>query len=171
MPQSDLTLIERQFLIEWKQIDFASWNEQEVREGFIISLMRTLGYRKGTTYDLDLEKQLTLSEPYHRIGRDRVKIDYAPHLRLRYFWIVEAKPGSPRAMAYGDVLQAHLYAIHPEVQARFIVLCNGWEVRVYDALTLRSFDDALFVCRQGESDTTYAELKKMLGVEHLLAFQ
>ncbi|WP_437851690.1 hypothetical protein [Sorangium sp. So ce363] len=164
-------LVELAFLTRWKATDFSTWNEQTIREEFIIRLLHLLGYRKGTTHDLEMEKELRLAEPYHRIGRKKVAIDYAPSLRLRYFWIVEAKPGRPREMQFGDVLQAHLYAIHPEVQARFIVLCNGWEVRVYDALTLRTFDDALHVCRREDCTETFGDLKGILGSEHMLSFQ
>jgi hypothetical protein len=152
-------------------MDFSSWNEQEVREEFIIRLLHLLGYRKGTAHGLEMEKELKLSEPYHRIGRQKVSIDYAPSLRLRYFWIVEAKPGTDRPMKFGDLLQVHLYATHPEVQANLIVLCNGWEVRVYDARTLRSFDDTIHVCTRDDCLTTFPKLREILSAESLLTFQ
>jgi len=163
--------IEAMFLSLWRELDFSKCNEQEVRELFISHLLRALGYFKGSTYDLELEKELKLSEPYHRIGRKKIAIDYAPSARLRYFWIIEAKPGTQVPMRYGDVLQAHLYAVHPEVQARFIVLCNGWEIRVYDAMTIRSFDDTLHICKQDDCHETFAQLRDILGAEHMLEFQ
>jgi hypothetical protein len=167
----DINVIEQAFLTRWAAMDFSTWNEQEVREEFIIPLLHLLGYRKGTAYGLEMEKELRLSEPYHRIGRKRVSIDYAPSLRLRYFWIVEAKPGTDRPMKYGDLLQVHLYATHPEVQANLIVLCNGWEVRVYDARTLRSFDDSIHVCTRDDCFTTFPKLRETLSAESLLTFQ
>jgi hypothetical protein len=114
---SALTIPERGLLARWQSIDFTDWNEAAVREGFIIDLLHTLGYRKGTSYDLEMEKSLKLAHPYHRIGRKKVDVDYAPSIRKRHFWIVEAKPGKPVEMKVGDLLQAHLYAVHPEVQA------------------------------------------------------
>ncbi len=166
-----VTIPEQLFLSRWKSIDFAEWNETEVREGFIIDLLHTLGYRKGTTYDLEMEKPLTLAKPYHRIGREKVNIDYAPAIRKRYFWIVEAKPGKAQEMKMGDLLQAHLYAVHPEVQARLVVLANGWQVRVYDALTLSSWDDPLLVVNQSDKEEVFVELREMLGAPKMLAYQ
>ena len=112
-----VTIPEQLFLHRWKSIDFTEWNETEVREGFIIDLLHTLGYRKGTTYDLEMEKSLKLAKPYHRIGRKKVDIDYAPAIRKRYFWIVEAKPGKATAMKMGDLIQVHLYAVHPQIRS------------------------------------------------------
>jgi hypothetical protein len=161
--EQSLSTIETAFLRHWSTIDFSTHNEQEVREGFIINLLRVLGYRKGTSNDIEMEKSLRLSEPYHCIGRKRVSIDYAPSMRLRYFWILEAKPGneSPMQMRAEDFLQAHLYAIHPEVQARFIVLCNGHEVRVYDIL----------VVEQIQCLKKFSQLREMLSAQTSLAFQ
>jgi hypothetical protein len=166
-----ITLPERVFLDTWKSTDFSAYNEAEVREEFIIHLLHALGWRKGTTYDLEMEKPLKLSAPFHRIGRQQVNIDYAPSIRKRYFWLIEAKPGRERTMRMGDLLQAHLYAVHPEVQARLIVLSNGWEVRVYDALTLSSWDDPTLVVTQGDPDDKFLALKEMLGAENMLAYR
>jgi hypothetical protein len=49
-----------------------------------------------------MEKPLKVTEPFYRIGRERVNFDYAPSIRKRYFWIVEAKPGAPKDMQMGD---------------------------------------------------------------------
>lgn len=166
-----LSVVEEAFLHRWKSIDFTGWNEAAVREGFIIDLLHTLGYRKGTTYDLEFEKPLKLTAPYHRVGRKKVAIDYAPAVRKRHFWIVEAKPGTPRSLAFDDLLQVHLYAVHPEVQARLVVLTNGWQVRVYDALTMASFDDALLVVDQADPEQSFGELRDMLGAQTMLKYQ
>lgn len=166
-----ITVPEQLFLQRWKNIDFTGWNEAEVREGFIIDLLHTLGYRKGTTYDLELEKSLKLAEPYHRIGRKKVDIDYAPSVRKRFFWIIEAKPGKAKEMKMGDLLQVHLYAVHPEVQARLVVLINGWQIRVYDALTLTSWDDPLLVVNQTDAEDKFRELREMIGAPSMLAYQ
>lgn len=168
---TDLSTPEVLLLQRWKSIDFTTWNEAEVREGFVIDLLHTLGYRKGTTFDLEMEKPLKLSQPFHRIGRKKVDIDYAPSVRKKYFWIVEAKPGKQQAMDVGDLLQVHLYAIHPEIQARLVVLTNGWQLRVYDALTLSSFDDALLVVNQSDAESNFVELREMLGAARMHQFQ
>ena len=166
-----LTKSDELFLTNWVNLNFKSWNESDVREDFIAPLLSILGYSKGTVNDIIREKSLRLSEPFHRIGRKNVSIDYVPSVRLKSFWIIEAKPGKSKEMNFGDLLQAHLYAIHPEVQVPFIVLCNGWEIRVYDALHVRNWDDALFICKQDDCFTTFAELKTILSAESMLGYQ
>jgi hypothetical protein len=141
---STLSEQELTFARGWARRDFSSWNENDIREEHLAPLLLTLGYAKGTVNDILREKTLALAAPYHRVGRKKVAIDYIPTVRLQGFWILEAKPGSPREMTFGDLLQAHLYAIHPEVQARLFALSNGWSMRIYDALTVKSWDDAIF---------------------------
>lgn len=165
-----LNTVEQLFIKRWKRLDFTHWNEMDVREEFIAPLLVILGYSKDSMHDVLREQSLTLSEPYHSVGRTRVTIDYVPTIRMRHFWIIEAKSGQPRAMNFPNLLQAHLYAIHPEVQARFIVLTNGWEIRLYDALTVRSWDDADHVCTQDDCETTFEQLKEMIGAQNMLHY-
>ncbi|HDR4442758.1 type I restriction enzyme HsdR N-terminal domain-containing protein [Bacillus cereus group sp. BceL101] len=151
----------QKFLENWKSQDFLDWNESDIREEFIAPLLKELGYGKGTVNNVVREKSLKLSTPYHRVGRSRVQIDYIPTIRLKSFWIIEAKPGNKKDMDMGDLLQAHLYAVHPEVQARFIVLTNGWEIRVYDALNVTSWEDYIVLCNK---DSELIDLKKLFQI-------
>lgn len=159
------------FLNNWEKQNFIEWNEMDVREEFIAPLLDILGYSKRTINNIIREKSLTLLTPYHRVGRKRVSIDYLPTIRLKQFWIIEAKPGKTINMDYGDLLQAHLYAIHPEIQAKFIVLINGWEIRIYDSLKLESWDDALLVCNKENCKENFLVLKQMLSAESMLQYQ
>lgn len=163
----ELTEFEKRFLQNWKILDFTEWNEQDVREDFIAGLLKILGYSKGTVNDIIREPTLALSEKYHRIGRKQVNIDYVPTTRLKKFWIIEAKPGKSKAMDFGDYLQAHLYAIHPEINARYIVVTNGWEIRIYDAALSNSWEDYLLLINQENCEDKYAELKEYLSARSL----
>lgn len=167
--EATLNLLESSFLDSWRRLDFTTWSEADIREDFIAPLLAVLGYSKGTVHDVLREESLTLTKPYHRVGRKRISIDYVPTVRLRKFWIIEAKPGTPRKMDFGDFLQAHLYAIHPEIRARYIVLTNGWEIRVYDAVSAEGWDDYLVCCTQENCLRTYPQLRKLLHVNHLTA--
>lgn len=104
------------------------------------------------------------------MGRKRVQIDYIPTIRLKSFWIIEAKPGNKKEMDMGDFLQAHLYAIHPEIQARFILLINGWEIRIYDSLTTSDWEDALYVFKQSSDEKDFIEIIDVLGSRNMLRF-
>lgn len=163
-----LTILERQFVDWWKKQDFSGWKEPDIREDFIAPLLGVLGYAKGTVAGILREQTFKLSEPYHRIGRDSIKIDYIPTLRMKGFWIMEAKPGDPKQIEPGDFLQAHFYAIHPEVKALLIVLANGWSVSVYDALTISSWDRPLVDCTRETCEQTFETLRDLVGARSML---
>src|SRR4051794_1182111 len=101
--------LDEEFIRYWRSLDFHNWNEADIREEFIAPLLKNLGYSKKTVNDVIREKSLDLSTPYHRIGRKKISIDYIPTIRLKSFWIIEAKPGNIKEMDCGDLLQAHLY--------------------------------------------------------------
>jgi len=158
------------FLEYWRSLDFSNWNEMDVREEFIAPFLKYLGYGKGTIHDVLREKNLKLKHAFSRVGRTKIQIDYIPTIRLKSFWIIEAKPGNKPRMDMGDFLQAHLYAIHPEIQARFIVLINGWEIRVYDVLTVTDWEDVLYICNQNCSEQEFEEMTKSLESKNMLRF-
>ena len=160
--------LDRQFIERWKNIDFTEWNEPDVREEFIAPLLRHLGYSSTTVNRIFRETSLDLNRAYHRIGRDKIKIDYLPTLRLKRFWILEAKPGTSRELGEGDFLQAHLYAIHPEIQAAYVCLCNGWEIRVYDVSASTDWDDYILQVDQTNCDSQFDELKSLLSCRSIL---
>lgn len=160
-----------EFINYWRSIDFdkAKWNEADVREEFIAPLLVFLGYSKNTVNRVVREESLRLNNCFHRIGRQSVQIDYVPTVKLKKFWIIEAKPADPSEMNFGDFLQAHLYAIHPEIQAPYVVLTNGREIRIYDALKASSWEDTLLISKQGDCETTFSFVSDFLSSKTMLA--
>lgn len=156
------------FIEYWKGLKFDAWNENDIREDFIAPLLKFLGYAKDTVNSIIREQYCTLNEAYHRIGRDKIKIDYIPTVKLKKFWIIEAKPGTSKVMTLDDFLQAHLYAIHPEIQAKFIVLTNGYEIRVYDAHTSEGWETPILLCEQRTCEQTFAQLYALLSAKTML---
>jgi len=172
--ESDATV--NAFVHYWKGRNFDGWNEMDVREDFLAPLLGVLGYSKNSMNDIVREASFGLSKLYHRIGRKEIEIDYIPTLRLKRFWIIEAKKASDYKLDTGDLLQAHFYAIHPSVQARYIVLTNGRELRLYDTYQLASTDDSnplednyLLICRQDDCETTFPKLYRFLSAKTMLA--
>lgn len=115
---------------------FDRMNEADVREEVIAPLIRLLGYRTGTEYDVVREQGLRYPRQY--LGRKdpsrdpdlRGKADYILEVRRRVRWVVEAKaPGVE--LGANDFEQAWSYANHPEVRAVYFVLCNGWRFLVF----------------------------------------
>ena len=162
---------EDEFLSSWEKFDFSRCNEMDIREDFIAPLLYILGYSKNTINDIVREKSLCLSEAFHRIGRKKVQIDYVPSIRLKSFWIMEAKPGNPRKMTVGDMLQAHLYAVHPEIQVPYIVLTNGWELKIYSVYDWENWKEPFFEINAQNCRTCFSELKNILSAKNMLQFQ
>jgi hypothetical protein len=71
-------------------------------------------------------------------GATRVKHynpDYVPTIRKKMFWIIEAK--SPKDTSYPFdakyLVQGLQYCVHPEIQAKYLLVTNGVDSAVYDA--------------------------------------
>ena len=161
-------MTEREFINYWKNIDFSMCNESDVREDFIAPLLNLLGYSKNTINNIVREKTLQLTEPLQRLGRKRVQIDYVPTIRLKAFWILEAKPGNIKEMDVGDLLQAYLYATHPEIQAQYIVLCNGWTLMIYDVFQVEDWKNPIFKITQDDCQDNFYELREILSAKTML---
>ena len=67
--------------------NFASWNEQDVREEFLAPLLKQLGYAKGTESNIIREQSLSLRYPKAFLGRKKPKSD--PILRGEADYICE----------------------------------------------------------------------------------
>lgn len=151
-------------------LDLSRENEQTVREVLLAPLLRLLGYSFGTVNSILHEKSLNLATPFQRIGRKRVDLDYIPTCRMKHFWIIEAKPGKDGDIDSGDLLQAYLYATHPEIQARLYVLCNGCTLEVYDVRALEWDKPVLHLSISDLADR-WVEVERLLAASHLLNSQ
>ena len=162
---------EKMFIDFWQKTDFSKFDESDIREEFIVKLLYLLGYSKNTINDIIREPSYKLSEPFQRVGRKRIKIDYIPSVRLKSFWILEAKPGNPSKMDIGDMLQAYLYATHPEVQVPYIVLCNGWELKIFYIHNIDNWNEPIFTINNRNCREKFSELRKILSANTILSFQ
>ena len=122
--------------IIFEDLDFSKYNEADVREEVIAPLLRFLGYRSGTVYNVIREQ--TLHYPYAQLGRRNSKNDQKIRGVADYIlvagntrrWVIEAKSASVLIGA-DEIDQAYSYANHPEIGAIFFVLCNGHTFSVY----------------------------------------
>ena len=111
-----------------QELDTGGYTEAEVRAYVIDPIIKILGYEKGTTFSPDLEKSIKFLD-------SRKQIDYKCTLWEENFWIVEAKKPKKRArrkFEYGTFKQALEYAVHPQINAALIVLCDGELFEVFD---------------------------------------
>lgn len=107
--------------------DVSSYSEADVRAEIIDPVIRVLGYAKETYFSLQREKHLKVAD------RD-LFIDYRMTLWSQAFWVIEAKKVKRKPLRFTskELQQALLYAVHPEIDAALVVLCDGRVFEVYD---------------------------------------
>jgi hypothetical protein len=110
-----------------EQLDVADFSEAEVRAFVIDPIVRMLGYAKGTDFSVELGKRIEF------LDKNRFP-DYKFTLWKDNFWLIEAKrPNfSESHFGYDDLAQAVEYAIHPEINAALVVLCDGRKIEIFD---------------------------------------
>ena len=117
-------------------LPFVRMGEADVREEVLAPLVRLLGYRTGTKFDI-IRKQ-SLRYPKVFLGRKnptkdaelRGKADYLLEVAGRARWVLEAKaPGIE--IDIDSIEQAWTYANHADVRVVYFALCNGLELQVF----------------------------------------
>lgn len=159
------------FVVQWKTLRISHEQpEQAIREQILAPMLTMLGYGLRTVNEILYEHVEPLPDEYRMVGARRIKVDYVPTLRLQRFWIMEAKkPGSLSDTAANRkaFLQAHFYATYPTINARYIVLADGEQLRVYDARST-SLDEARLVVMREAAETNFDEFYTLLAARHLL---
>lgn len=107
--------------------DVSTYSEEDVRAEIIDPVIQVLGYAKETYFSTQREKHLKVA------GGD-LFIDYRMTLWSQAFWIIEAKKVKRKSLKFtaAELKQALLYAVHPEIDAALVVLCDGRVFEVYD---------------------------------------
>ncbi len=105
----------------------STYSEEDVRAEIIDPVIRVLGYAKETYFSTQREKHL-------KIADGDLFIDYRMTLWSQAFWIIEAKKVKRKPLKFTseELKQALLYAVHPEIDAALVVLCDGRVFEVYD---------------------------------------
>jgi hypothetical protein len=151
-------------------LDFTSFNETDVRETYIRPILTLLGYQKDRDYSVSTETSFRLEEPFLRIGRDRIKLDYLNTVRKQNFWLIEAKDGSAGTngiIADDDVCQAYFYALHQSVNCRYFVVCNGWLFNLYDRDHLDASLAPLLTVKSSDLPMRFLEIDAVIGATQL----
>ncbi|MBO9204210.1 MULTISPECIES: type I restriction enzyme HsdR N-terminal domain-containing protein [Niastella] len=156
------------------KLDFSKYNETEVREFFLIELLKLLGYQSGTDYSISLEQSFPLNNLSLYPGSKRIKLDYICSLRKQYFWLIEAKEGKcrnplrPPKIRAKDVEQAFFYSQHPEVNCRYFVVSNGWYIQLYDRDTLAGKLTPILAIKHTDLPEKFLELDQYVGATQIL---
>jgi hypothetical protein len=129
-------------LQELETLSFEGKGEEFLESRFLTPLLACLGYESHKDYEVirhgDDGSAFKLYYPPVEKGARRVKHynpDYVPTIRKKMFWIIEVK--SPNGVTYPFeakyLVQGLQYCIHPEIQAKYLLLTNGIHSAVYDA--------------------------------------
>jgi hypothetical protein len=167
-------------LQELEGLDFTGKGEAFVESRFLTPLLECLGYETHKDYEVvrhgDDGSAFKLHYPPVEKGAQRVKHynpDYVPTIRKKLFWIIEAK--SPKDVAYPFeakyLVQGLQYCIHPEIQAKYLLVTNGAYSAVYDAHGAVFFEkeiyEPIFEFRSSELIRRWDEIFNLLSVERL----
>lgn len=123
-------------------LDFESKGEAFVEQKFLTPFLECLGYETHKDYEVirhgDDGSGFKLKHPPVEKGARPVKTynpDYIPLIRKKMFWIIEAK--SPKDVSYpfadNYMIQGLQYCVHPEIQAKYLVVTNGRHTAIHDA--------------------------------------
>lgn len=165
---SPLTSIEKEELEKIQNLNVTGFTEADVREEIINPILKILGYQKGQYSSLDREKHLRFFDDNKRSQKDKF-IDYSATLWKESFWIVEAKkPLNKDNFSFEHFKQALIYAVHPEINAAIIVLCDGIILSVFDREENVEFPILSF--KITDLLLHIDELRKILCPEHIWYF-
>lgn len=136
--------------------DVAGYNEAVVRAEIIDPLLGVLGYEKGTSFSMDRERRVGVLGTYKAL-------DYSMTLWSENFWLIEAKSAGRRRVGFkaADIDQAVGYAVHPEINAALVVLCDGRQVAVFDRE--HSQTDAMLTVDVRDLEARIDELRAVLS--------
>ena len=114
-------------LVQIQSRDVTNYSEADVREEIISPLLKILGYDKQSYFSIERTKPIQL------LGRKNF-LDYNLTLWSMNFWLIEAKKprGVGKKFGVSDIRQAVGYAVHPDINAALIVLCDGQKIAVFD---------------------------------------
>jgi hypothetical protein len=170
----------KQLLQKLAAIDFAGRGEAFVESDFLTPLLSALGYEAHDDYDTlrhgDDGASFKLKYPPVEAGAQKVKHynpDYIPRIRKKMFWVIEAK--SPKDVSYPFaekyLVQGLQYCIHPEIQAKYLVVSNGTDTALYDAHSSVFFGmdiyEPILTFKSTELVDRWPRIWKLLSVETL----
>jgi len=74
-------------------LNFATFNESDVREEFLVCLVTLLGYERNSDYQVLREHSYNLHPLFLNVGSSRIRLDYRFNVYKIGFWLLEAKEG------------------------------------------------------------------------------
>ncbi|MCA6123533.1 type I restriction enzyme HsdR N-terminal domain-containing protein [Bradyrhizobium sp. WSM 1704] len=151
----------------FETFNVSAMNETDVREAIVRPLLKALGYSHGTAANIRTEYTLQYDRAFlGRKDRDkdpklRGRADYICEVIPYGRWIVEVKSPA-HELTLDDAQQARTYAAHPEIAARFYLLTNGREFKIYQTSSPAS---PLVSWRLEQTNCNFQTVVNLLGPE------
>ncbi|MDR0408998.1 MAG: type I restriction enzyme HsdR N-terminal domain-containing protein, partial [Spirochaetaceae bacterium] len=135
------------------------FKEASVRAVVIDPILKELGF----TYE-NILREKSLQSPFLRTGSRKRKVNLIPDYALKvgdsYAWVLDAKAPGQRIIDDDNVEQAYIYAVHPEIRAKYFALCNGLNFACWR--TTETEKPVLYFSLN-EIDSHWEVLRKMLS--------
>ncbi|MBX3301050.1 MAG: type I restriction enzyme HsdR N-terminal domain-containing protein [Nitrospira sp.] len=141
-------------------------NESDVREDFLLPLLKALGYANSGKHKI--ERNIRLHVPQLIIGTKKKSMetyspDYVLNVNGMRKWLIDAKSSTESVLDMRHISQAYSYAIHKEVNVPFFSLCNGEELALFKTADQNYQPIATF--KRYELDYRWQEVYEMLSVD------
>ena len=119
--------------LDFSDLDSPEFKEDSVREEIVKPLLAKLGYTASGKYKILRSKKLQHPFVKTASGKRRINIypDYLLNVNGKHRWVLDAKAPSEEIKTGENPEQVYFYAIHPEIRAKYYVLCNGKEFVVF----------------------------------------
>jgi hypothetical protein len=148
-----------------KNMNLEGFKEDDVREEFLTPIIRLLGYQRDSEYKVLRSEEYNIWKPYLKLGRRKYKLDYQFIVWKQGFWLLEAKPSTPKELKDEDVEQAFSYALLPQVDAPYFSVSNGYETMLYERD--ESLDKPLIHFYQAEIIDKFEAFRQIVHSEQL----
>ena len=175
-----MTFLHSETLAQLEVLNFDGKAEAFVEAKFLTPFLECLGYETHKDYEVirhgDDGSMFKLKAPPVESGATKVRNyspDYFPTIRKKCFWIIEAK--SPTHVSYPFdlkyLVQGLQYCVHPEIQAKYLLISNGKNSAIYDAHGSVFLDKELYSpileFKSTELRQRWHEIFELLSVEKL----
>lgn len=167
-----LTTAEKDTINRLSRISLSSYNETDLREEYLAPLLAILGYRRDSDYKVLREEQYQLSPFYSMLGHHRHKLDYSFIIWKQGFWLLEAKSPkfdsgvTPPELTVENIGQAFGYAIHPEVDAPYYAVSNGWYTKLFDRDS--NSTEPIIAFMQAELPEKFEEFRRIVDSRQII---
>ncbi|WP_417327881.1 hypothetical protein [Halarcobacter sp.] len=170
---------QQELLTNLSKLSFEGKGESFVEQKFLSPLLECLGYETHKDYEVyrhgDSFIDFKLNYPPVENGAKKVKHynpDYIPTIRKKIFWIIEAKsPSTTHPFEYNYITQGLQYCIHPEIQAKYLILSNGNHTDIFDIFNATFFEQDMYTpiltFRNQELINRWNEIYSLLSVEKM----